>query len=405
MPNTRLTEAFSNNAIMLQVLDSIKDYAVFTLNPEGYVTTWNEGARRIKEYEAHEIIGQYYGMLYTKEDQESGHPKANLENTVKQGHFYEERERVRKSGQIFFATVNINPIYDEAGQLSGFIKVVGDVSMRKLMEEELAQYREELEKKVLKRTAQLQQANQELETFCYSIAHDLRGPIRGIIGKCRIAQEDYASHLPAEAHDHLDSLCDTSKRLSDLVDDLLEFARLGQHHVKRQDIDVTAVARRVAEEITPYCHSGSAKLVVEEGMQAHADPQLVEFVLHNLLENACKYSTRHVNVHVGSSNIAGDTVFYVKDDGIGFDMDYYDKLFKPFERLHRDPKTDGTGIGLANVKRIVTRHGGRVWATGSPGDGATFFFTLSGGPDQHTRLEEIYQPYPKPLLACEGPDC
>jgi len=405
MPDTPLTHEFSRNEILKLVLNCVKDYAVFTLNPDGVVTTWNEGARRIKLYEDHEIIGRYYGVLYTEEDQRTGHPKHNLDRTVADGHFYEERQRVRKNGEVFLANVDINPIYDSDGQLSGFIKVVGDISLRKLMEDELAQYREELEKKVLKRTAQLQQANQELETFCYSVAHDLRGPIQGIIGQCRMTQEDYASYLPSDAVSNLDALCDTSLRLSRLVEDLLEFARLGQHGVRREEIDLTAMAKQVSREITPFRHGGHARLTVDEGMKVSADPDLLVLVLHNLLDNACKYSTRHVDIHVGSSVIAGEPVYYVKDNGIGFDMDYYDKLFKPFERLHRQTDTKGTGIGLANVKRIITRHGGRIWATGSPGEGATFFFTLSGGKSGDTRLEEIYQPYPKPLLACEGDDC
>lgn len=215
-----------------------------------------------------------------------------------------------------------------------------------------------LEERVRERT-------NELESFCYSVSHDLRAPLRAINATSAILKEDFADALPPEALKELDRQAEASTRLGNLIDDLLQFVRLGRAQAHHAPFDLTALAGTVAEELR-------LDVDVQEGMEAEGDASLVRLLLQNLLDNAAKFSNPGApRIEVGGD---GET-FYVRDHGIGFDPKYAHKLFQPFERLHRD-EFPGTGIGLANVKRIVERHGGRVWAESAPGKGATFWFTL-----------------------------
>ncbi len=380
---TSFTERFQNDAILQRVLDSTREYAVFMLDPEGVVATWNDGARRIKGYEAEEIVGQHYRLLYLPEDRKRGHPEHNLETALKNGEYREERLRMRRDSSTFAADVDISPIYDEAGRHAGFLKVVHDVSERKRLEDEACATRDELDARVRERTAELSAANGELEAFCQTVAHDFRAPIRNIVLRCRMAEEDLGESAPPEAIEHFRSLSRNAKRLAELTDDLLEYARLGKKPLARKRVDVTGLARRLAAEIAPEIaparHNGSAVIDVQEGLDADADPQLLQLALRNLIENACKYSKENVRVVIGREAVEDGEAFFVRDDGIGFDMAFADKLFQPFERLHGNSGIDGTGIGLANVRRVVERHGGRIWAASKVGEGATFWFTLGQG--------------------------
>lgn len=215
--------------------------------------------------------------------------------------------------------------------------------------------------------ARVQERTHELESFCYSVSHDLRAPLRAINATSAILKEDFGGDLPPEALSELERQADASARLGRLIDDLLQFVRLGQMQIQRASFDMTALARSVAEELRIDSD-------IETGMTATGDATLVRLLVQNLLDNAAKFcGMTSACVEMGRD---GET-FYVRDHGIGFDPKYAHKLFQPFERLHREGQFPGTGIGLANVKRIVGRHGGRVWAESRPGAGATFFFTLA----------------------------
>jgi len=238
----------------------------------------------------------------------------------------------------------------------------------------------ELERRVEERTAELQAKNQELEGFTYSVSHDMRTPLRGIVGNARMLMEDYGEALPEEARRHLSRVSTAAQKMANLVDDLLQFARLGVAEPEREPTDVSALARRVADNL------GEAPqfIEVERGLHADVDRQMLGMAIFNLLENACKYRApdRSPQVRFGFDPQQG--AYFVSDNGIGFDMQYIHKLFKPFERLHRDEQYPGTGIGLANVRRVIERHGGRIWAEAAPGEGATFWFTLPPAAPDHS---------------------
>lgn len=227
---------------------------------------------------------------------------------------------------------------------------------------------ERLQEAVAARTAELQQAVREAEAFNYAIAHDLRTPLRHIVATSRILLEESAA-LPADQQELLKRQAYNATRLGTLIDELLRLSRLSRAVVHREPLDLTAEARSVVRELETPC-----EITVQEGMSAEADPRLLRTVLHNLIGNACKFSPSAKGVQVGETN----GVYWVKDEGVGFDMKYVEKIFLPFERLVPEDAFPGTGIGLANVDRIVKRHGGRVWAESEPNKGATFYFTLGG---------------------------
>ncbi|HXT00756.1 MAG TPA: CheR family methyltransferase [Elusimicrobiota bacterium] len=250
-----------------------------------------------------------------------------------------------------------------------------DITDRKKAVKVIEAYNAELERKVVDRTQELATANKELETFCYSVAHDLRTPIRSIVSYSQLV---LARISDAELNSYLQQSINASKRMAKLIDDLLELARLTRKEVKKEPIDLSAEADAIAVELKGQQPDRQVKFVIAKGLRAVGDAALVQIALRNLLDNAWKF-TRHSSqavIEVGRSIEEGRDVFFVRDNGVGFDMAYVNKLFGVFQRLHDEKEFPGTGIGLVTVQRIVQRHGGTIWAEGTPGGGATFSFTL-----------------------------
>lgn len=242
---------------------------------------------------------------------------------------------------------------------------------------ELHALKGDLERRVAERTRELLDANEEMEGFTYSIAHDLRTPLRAIASTSHILLEEASEDLSAEHQELLHRQAVNAVKLGRLMDALLKFSRLSRSEFVRTPIDLTSLAREVVSELEAGRASGRCEFHIQPEMNANGDPRLVRLVLSNLLENACKFSPDGGRVWIRDEETAHETVFSVRDEGVGFDMRYVHKLFLPFNRLVADHEFPGTGIGLANVQRIVQRHGGRAWAESSPGQGATFFFTLA----------------------------
>jgi signal transduction histidine kinase len=269
---------------------------------------------------------------------------------------------------------------DEIGQLvATFNEMLDQIEGQNLALEEA---RDELERRVEHRTRDLAAANKELEAFSYSVSHDLRAPLRAIDGFSKALLGSYGEQLDERGRHYLERVRAGTMRMAALIDDLLGLARVSRKELVRQRVSVSEVAARVAGELARRPPPRQVSLEVEEGLEAEADPHLLTIVLENLLGNAWKFTgkTQDARIHVGRRLNGHEQAFFVRDNGAGFDMTYADKLFGAFQRLHGEADFEGTGIGLATVQRIVSRHGGRVWAEGAVGKGATFYFTLEPNP-------------------------
>ena len=245
-------------------------------------------------------------------------------------------------------------------------------------EERLRQLNAGLETRVRERTTQLEAANKELEAFAYSVSHDLRAPLRGIDGWSLALAEDYADQLDARAHEYLDRVRSETQRMGLLIDALLQLSRVTRAEMERDTVDLTLVAHTVAARLREAHPSRQIEFLIAPALSAAGDAGLLEIVLTNLLSNAVKFTgpRAHARIEFGQRECEGERAFYVRDNGVGFDVPFAGKLFGAFQRLHKASEFPGTGIGLATVQRIIHRHGGRVWAEAQPGQGATFYFTI-----------------------------
>jgi PAS domain S-box-containing protein len=259
--------------------------------------------------------------------------------------------------------------------------LINDVTARKRAERDLQELNAELENRVERRTAELETANKELEAFSYSVSHDLRSPLRTVDGFSQAVLEDYGHQLPDEGRRYLQTIRDGAQRMGVLIDDLLTFSRLSRMPLNRQKVDTARIVRDVLEELGAGKQGDNLELKIGELSPVYGDPALLKQVWVNLISNALKYSRNRETavIEIGQRQERDETVFFVSDNGTGFDMQYAHKLFGVFQRLHRTDEFEGTGVGLAIVQRVISRHGGRVWAEAAPDRGATFSFTLDKG--------------------------
>ena len=494
-----------------QLVEQVKDYAIFLLDPQGDVASWNAGAEHLKGYRAAEIIGKHFSTFYTPEDVQAGVPESELEGARSMGSLEAEGWRLRKDGSRFWASVTITTLYDEAGEIAGFGKVTRDVTERRSAEEalqksrtlferlfenapdavvlvdnhgrirkvnqqaellfgylreemvgqrveclmperfqkghlrhlrsyfkdprvrkmgtglelyglsrdgreipldimlnpmetgagtwsfavirditqqkqDLAQIRE-LNRALRMKIQQLTASNREQEDFSYTISHDLRAPLRHISGFVDLLNARDLGALDARSRHYLKVITEASLKMGNLIDDLLSFSRIGRLKLTKSRVDCNELVRDAIQGAGDAVRGREIEWEIAPLPVVLGDPALLRQVLDNLIANAVKF-TRHrarAKIEIGALNRPGETLFFVRDNGVGFDARYVHKLFGLFQRLHTAEEFDGTGVGLASVQRIIARHGGRVWAEGQLEVGATIWFSLPGREEETAR--------------------
>jgi len=256
--------------------------------------------------------------------------------------------------------------------------VIRDISERKQAEKKIRRLNEELEQRVIERTTQLEAVNKELEAFAYSVSHDLRAPLRSMEGFSQVLLEDYADWLDTQGRDYLQRVRSASQRMGELINDLLNLSRVTRSEMRRETVDLSALAQTIAKELKQSQPEHKVEFIITPGLVVTGDAHLLRVALENLLGNAWKFTKKkpRARIEFGCAETNGQSAYFVRDNGVGFDMAYAGKLFSAFQRLHSPSEYEGTGIGLATVQRIIHRYGGNIWAESAVDQGATFYFTL-----------------------------
>ncbi len=348
----------------------VKDYANVMLDPEGLVVSWNEGAQRIKGYRAEEIIRQHFSRFYPAEDIRKGTPTSELENARKNGRFEGEGWRVRKDGSRFLANVVITALRDEKGRLRGFGKITRDVTERWRSEEHLNKTMEELKR-----------SNDELEQFAYVASHDLQEPLRMVASYTQLLAQRYKGRLDSDADEFIAFAVDGCNRMQGLIQDLLSYSRAGANKQVLREISCENALEKALKNLRATIEQSGATVTHDSLPDILMDETQLVQVLQNLIGNAIKYrSAEPPNVHVSAARNAGNEwIFSVRDNGMGIEARYFERIFILFQRLHGQKEFEGTGIGLAMCKKIVDRLGGRIWVESQPKKGSTFYFALPAG--------------------------
>jgi len=368
-----LLEAQAAQARLAAIVEASDD-AIVGQALDGTITSWNKGAERLYGYAAEEAVGKPVSMLAAPgRTDEVTAILARVLGGERVSYF--ETERMTKAGARIFVSLSLSPAMDSQGNIVGASTIARDVTARKRAEEEIRRLNDELQQ----RASALEAANKELETFSYSASHDLRAPLRSLSGFSEAVAEDYAPMLDERGRDYLSRIRAASHQMGQLIDDMLELSRVGRSEMRPTRVDLSVLAERVAAELREADPQRQAEFAIRPGLIAEGDSRLLRVVLTNMLGNAWKFTGRQpvARIEFGATQVDGTSAYYVRDNGVGFDMAYAGKLFAPFQRLHAPGEFPGTGIGLATVARIVRRHGGRAWAEGAVGKGATFYFTLS----------------------------
>jgi len=369
-------------------------HVIISTTPEGVVTSFNPAAERLLGYAAAEVVGKETPALWHDPHEikaRASQLSAELEEAVSPGfdvfaarpcrNLPEEGEWtfIRKNGTRVPVFLSVTALRDEDGRATGFVGLAYDLTERNRAQEEVRQLNRELEQRVAERTTELEVANRELESFSYSVSHDLRGPLRAIDGFSGLLAKHYAQRLDAEGQRLISVVRDNVARMADLIDDLLQFSHTSRREMTFAPIDMRTLAQEVFHELRSAVPERNIVLHLGDLPPASGDRAMVRQVFANLLSNAIKFSSPRPEavIEVMGTTEGEVNVYCINDNGVGFDMQYVDKLFGVFQRLHGLDEFEGTGIGLAIVKRVVDRHGGRVWAESKLGQGSSLYFTLA----------------------------
>jgi PAS domain S-box-containing protein len=360
---------------MFRVLLEFKDYAVIHVDKLGRIASWNIGAEHIYGYHFREVVGKHFSVLY-KEEPIKENIACYLQTATTEGRFEEEGWKYKKDGSPFYAATILTALYNESKSLKGFAHVTCDITLKKKLAEENRLLHEQQEEKINQRTRELEVANKELEAFSYSVSHDLRTPLRAISGYSMILKEDYNGKLDPAANRLLDLIIANTRMMGELIDDLLTFSKMSRLETIYVAVDMNSLVWQCFKELG--LDEERWTVSVSSLPACNGDQSMLKQVWMNLLGNAIKYTSKTEKPQIGVGVVADPSfhIYFIKDNGVGFDMKYIDKLFGVFQRLHRYDEFEGTGLGLALAKRIISKHGGEIWVEAFPQRGATFYFNI-----------------------------
>jgi PAS domain S-box-containing protein len=349
------------------LVEGVQDYAILMLDPHGNVASWNAGAERIKGYRADEIIGQNFSRFYPQEDIDQGKPEEELQIAAASGRSETECWRVRKDGSRFWANLVITAVRNSSGSLLGFSEISRDISERKRSEEHL-----------VKKVAELKRSNDELQQFAYVASHDLQEPLRMVASYTQLLANRYKGRLDSDADEFIAYAVEGSTRMQGLIQDLLAYSRAGTNGKALREISSENALKEALTNLRAAIEESGAVVTHDSLPDITMDDTQLAQVFQNLVGNAIKYRSAEVpNVHVSATKNGGkEWIFSVRDNGLGIDPQYFERIFILFQRLHGQTEFAGTGIGLAICKKILERLGGRIWVESQPEKGSTFHFAL-----------------------------
>ncbi len=385
----------------LAAIVEFSDDAIISISLEGIIKSWNKGGERMFGYTAEQAVGRDISLLIPSEyiDEEKNIFERIRNNEII-NHF--ETIRIKKSGERVNVSITASPLKDQAGNIIGISKIVRDITLRRKAGEQLIEanknllfQKEEKEKRAAelliankelvfqneekeKRALELEVANKDLESFSYSVSHDLRAPLRAINGFTQVLVEDYLEKLDDEGKDILNEIIFNSDKMGQLIDNLLEFSRIGKQNLSFVDIDMKHLLDTVITGLKQENPNRKLTITIKDLINIQGDRNTIKQVFINLISNAFKYTSKKeaAMIEIGSYRENNYYTYYVKDNGAGFDMNYYDKLFGVFQRLHSSNEFEGTGVGLAIIHKIISKHEGKVWAEGKVDEGACFYISL-----------------------------
>ncbi|PTL82070.1 PAS domain S-box protein [Vitiosangium sp. GDMCC 1.1324] len=351
---------------------------IWTLDTDNRTTYVNHYLAEMLGYTVDEMMGRHVHEFMDEERRQR--VTQNLEKRRQGQGGVVDFQLLRKDGQPVWTMLSSNPMYDEEGRYVGALAMVTDITQRRAAEEQVRQLNAQLEQRIAERTAQLEFSNRELEAFAYSVAHDLRAPLRSISNFTLALTEDCSAQLDDTGQDYLKRIRASAQRMSELIDGILALSRVNRTEFVQAEVNLSALARSIAEQLQRWQPQRTVRFRIQDGLVDRGDSQLLRSVLENLLGNAWKFTRERAiaEIEFGTTLLEDgkQRVYFVRDNGAGFDMAFREKLFGVFQRLHTQQEFEGNGVGLATVQRILRRHGGRIWGEGLVGHGASFSFTL-----------------------------
>ncbi len=369
----------ASRTIYEEVIDAVREI-VFRTDSEGRFIFLNRAWETTTAYPVAASLGKRLVEFLHPDDRAAARESLQQLLGGDAPEYHGQYRLLMRKGEICWIEVTARLVSrgDTAPNARSLVGTIDDISIRKVAEMSLRNINQELEARVRVRTAELEASNRELEAFSYSVSHDLRAPLRSINGFARILEDELAPHLDASTRSHLERIRRAARQMGYLIDKLIELARFTRHNLRKENVNLSEIAIQIIDDLRAEDPDRMVDVEITSDLMATADRTLMRVVLQNLLRNAWKFTARREQARITFHGSIEESrrVFCISDNGVGFDMAFVGNLFRPFNRLHDESEFAGSGIGLANVQRIIERHGGRIWAQSTPGKGASFFFTL-----------------------------